>query len=65
LEDFLKSRKDWEKKLAEEAKTEKKQTEKSTKKAGVLGEFGGLLHKPIVDDFLDDDDVVNDEVSFY
>lgn len=58
LEDFLKSRKDWEKELAAEAKSGKVTVEKPTAKPKkkVFGDFGALLNKPIIDDFVDEDD---------
>lgn len=54
LEDFLKSRKDWEKELAEEAKSQKQSTV-AKKKTNALGGFGALLNKPLIDDSVDED----------
>lgn len=60
LEDFLQTRKDWEKELAEEAKSEKV---KPKKKINAFGGFGSLLNQPLIDEFDDAEDGV-DLVSY-
>lgn len=60
----MKSRKQWEKDLAEEAKSEMNSAKPMPKKrVNAFGELGSLLKRPIIDDTFDEEEEEEDRVS--